>query len=501
MKKFRCLALLLSCLLAVQCFFLPASAQMETTETLETLPTESADMTAQTADIPFGQVCIQKGCRTINSMSPLAGSERKLDTALSAFLYETTTDTVVYAYNPDMKVHPGTLAKIVMALIVIENCNMDDVVTVTEGIQSYVPMGVNKVQSESLKSNEQLKVKDLLYALLLINANDAAVALAHHVSGTTDAFLELMNARVKQMGCANTQFGNVSGLYTAESSSTARDMAIVVKTAIQNENFKEIFGAKSYTIPDTNLVQGRKEFKTQNYMIDDSTLQDFFDDRVTGGFASYYESYGASIVCTAESKNMNYIAVILGATRTFAENGWQPKVYGNFNEMSDLLDYAFSSFKVNRIIYDGMALSSFKVNGGECNVVGEAKVNVDSVVPEKAQMKNIQMNYTAVGGGLSAPIQKDQLIATLEVVYRNSVLTEVEVYAMCDVKPADQTGVVIHSVVKRSSGGGSGFLSVVGTICVIVLGAAIAYLAFNAYMRTRIRARRRKRRAQRRRNG
>ena len=311
MKKFRCLALLLSCLLAVQCFFLPASAQMETTETLETLPTESADMTAQTADIPFGQVCIQKGCRTINSMSPLAGSERKLDTALSAFLYETTTDTVVYAYNPDMKVHPGTLAKIVMALIVIENCNMDDVVTVTEGIQSYVPMGVNKVQSESLKSNEQLKVKDLLYALLLINANDAAVALAHHVSGTTDAFLELMNARVKQMGCANTQFGNVSGLYTAESSSTARDMAIIVKTAIQNENFKEIFGAKSYTIPDTNLVQGRKEFKTQNYMIDDSTLQDFYDDRVTGGFASYYESYGASIVCTAESKNMNYIAVIL----------------------------------------------------------------------------------------------------------------------------------------------------------------------------------------------
>ena len=60
MKKFRCLALLLSCLLAVQCFFLPASAQMETTETLETLPTESADMTAQTADIPFGQVLAER---------------------------------------------------------------------------------------------------------------------------------------------------------------------------------------------------------------------------------------------------------------------------------------------------------------------------------------------------------------------------------------------------------------------------------------------------------
>lgn len=496
MKKTRCLSLLLSVLLVMQCVLLPVSADTEPTQT------EAVQQIAenQSAEIPFGSVCIQKGCRTINGQSPLAGMERKLETAQAAFLYEYQTDTVVYAYNPDLKLHPGTLAKIVMALIVIENCGMDDLVTVTEGIQSYVPAGVNKVQSESLKSNEEIKVRDLLYALLLINANDAAVALAHHVSGTTDAFLELMNKRVKQMGCTNTEFGNVSGLYTAQSTSTARDMARIVQTAIKNETFCEIFGAKSYQIPDTNLVQGRKEFKTQNYMIDDSTLQDFYDDRVTGGMQSYYESYGASIVCTAEAKGMSYIAVILGATRTFAENGWQPKNYGNFNEMSDLLDYAFSSFKVNRIIYDGMALSSFKVNGGECNVVGQATVNVDSVVPANAQMKNIQLNYTAVGGGLSAPIKKDQLIATLEVVYRNSVLTELEVFAMSDVQPADKTGVTIRSAATKEASGSSGFLSALGTICVIVLGAAIAYLTFNAYMRNRIRARRRKRRAQRRRS-
>ena len=230
------------------------------------------------------------------------------------------------------------------------------------------------------------------------------------------------------------------------------------------------------------------------------TLQDFYDSRVTGGFASYYESYGASIVCTAEYNNMNYIAVILGATRTFAENGWQPVNYGNFNEMASLLEYAFNSFKINRIIYEDMALSTFKVNGGECNAVGQATVNVDSVVPINAQMKNIQMNYKAVGGGLSAPIKKDQLIATLEVVYRTSVLAEVEVYAMSDVKPADKTGVTIRSAAVEGSKAHSGFLSALGTICVIVLGAAIAYMTFNAYMRTRIRARRKKRRSQRRRS-
>lgn len=498
MKKVKCLSLILSILLLMQSVPVPAAAEAETTQT-EPTETEQA-ITTQTEELPFGTVCIQKGCRTINGMVPLAGSEKKLETAQAVFLYETNSNTVVYAYNPDVKLHPGTLAKIVMALIVLENCGLDDLVTVTEGIQSYVPAGASKVQSVSLKSNEEIKVRDLLYALLLINANDAAVALAHHVSGTTAAFLELMNKRVKQMGCTNTEFGNVSGLYTAQSSSTARDMTRIVQEAIKNEDFREIFGAKSYQIPDTNMVQGRKEFKTQNYMIDDSTLQDFYDSRVTGGFASYYESYGASIVCTAEYKNMNFIAVILGATRTFAENGWQPKIYGNFNEMSDLLDYAFNSFKINRIIYEGMALSTFKVNGGECNAVGQANVNVDTVVPINAQMKNIQMNYEAVDGGLTAPIKKDHMIATLEVVYRNSVLTEVEVYAMSDVRRADKTGVSIRSSAVEGSKGTPGFLSALGTICVIVLGVAIAYLAFNAYMRNRIRARRRKRRAQRRRN-
>lgn len=497
MKKVKFLSLMLSLLLLAQSIFIPVAAEAET---MQTEPTETEQvLPVQTENLPFGTVCIQKGCRTINGMAPLAGTEKKLETAQAAFLYEANSDTVVYAYNPDLKLHPGTLAKIVMALIVVENCGMDDLVTVTEGVQSYVPAGVNTIKP-GLKSNEEIKVKDLLYSLLLINANDAAVALAHHVSGSSAAFLELMNKRVKQMGCTNTEFGNVSGLYTAVSNSTARDMARIVVEATKNANFKEIFGAKSYQIPDTNMIQGRAEFKTQNYMIDDSTIQDFFDSRVTGGFASYYESYGASIVCTAEYKNMNYVAVILGATRTFAENGWQPVNYGNFNEMSTLLEYGFNSFKTNRIIYDGMALSTFKVNGGECNAVGQANVNIDSVVPVNAQMKNIQMNYKAVGGGLSAPIKKDQLIATLEVVYRTSVLAEVEVYAMSDVRPADKTGVTIRSAAVEGSKATPGFLSTLGTICVVVLGIAIAYVTFNAYMRTRIRARRRKRRAQRRRS-
>lgn len=496
MKKMKCFSLLLCLCLLMQCFLIPANAS----EATETIPTEVAAMPAAAEEIEFGQVCVQKGCRTIEGMVPLGGSDRRLETAQAAFLYEVTTDTVVYSYNPDMKVHPGTLAKMVLALLVLENCDRDEIVTVTEGIQAYLPASSNRIH---LKSLEKIPVNELLHAVMLYGANDAAVALAHHVAGTNDAFLAMMNNRVKMMGCTNTEFGNISGLYTAQSYSTARDIAKIVREAIKNEDFVEIFGTVEYTIPATDVSAERK-LEPQNYMMSELVIQDFFDTRVTGGMQSYHEQTGASIACTAKEKKENhpltYIGVVLGATRTFAENGWQPLNYGNFNELTTLFKYGFDNFKINRVIYDGMTLDQFTVAGGESNAVGQARVDVDSVVPINAKMENLVMRFSLKDGGLSAPIEAGQKIGTMQLEYRNSVMTELEVYAMGGVKAANDTGVTIRSVASRSDSDDSGFLSVIGVICVIVLGLAGAYLAFNAYMRSRIRARHKKRRAARRRN-
>ena len=498
MRKNNYLSILLCLSLLLQCLLIPVSA----TAPDPTMPVQdafAADLPAiptETEPPAFGTVCIQKGCRTINGMVPLAGSDPRLATAQSVFLYESTTDTVIYAYNPDTKVHPGSLAKILLCMIVLENSEMEEKVTVTEGIQSYIPAGAHNIQ---LKSNEVLTVGDLLHAVIMQNANDAAVALAHHVSGTTGDFLQLMNNRVKQLGCSNTEFGNISGLYTAQSFSTGRDMAKILREAMKNEHFQEIVKMTEYTIPETEMMKERK-FNTQNYLISDRDIQDFFNNRVTGGMQSYHEDTGASIACTAEYKGMTFVAVVLGAVRTFAENGWMALNWGNFNEMSELLDYGFDNFKVNRIIYDGMSLNQFVVNGGESYVVGEARVDVDSVVPNSAQMNNLQMNYKIVDGGLRAPIQEGQLIATLEVQYRNSIIAEAEVYAVSSVKTMENTGVTIRSTAVRSDSDDSGIVSVIGTISIIILGLAAAYLGFNAYMRSKMRSRRKKRRAARRRN-
>ena len=492
MKKVKCLSLLLCLTLLLSCVLPVSATEVATEETIhavvpETLPQEE--------ELTFGTVCIKQGCRTINGLIPLGGSDRKLDTAQSAFLYERNTGTVVYSYNPDAKVSSGTLSKIVTAMVTLDHLPMDQSITINTDNISRLGGATNV----DLRNGETLTVEDLLCCLLMENANDAAGVLAETVAGNQSAFVTLMNQKAKEVGCTNTEFGNIHGLDTATNITSARDMAKIVNVAMENEDFAKIFDMETYTVPETEKSKAR-ELLTTNYFISNRVIPDFQDERVTGGMQSMTNVAGASIVITAEQKGMSYIAVVMGAVRTYKENGWSVESYGNFNEMTDLIRHGFEKYKINRIIYDGMSLSQFSVIGGESNAVGQATVNVDSVVPINAQMGNLQMNYKVTNNGLTAPIQKGDLIATLEVKYLNSVMTEVEVYAMGNVKSADNTGVIIRSTASRSDSDDSGILSVIGTICVIILGLAVAYLGFNAYMRSRLRARRRKRRAARRRN-
>ena len=492
MKKFKYLSLLLSLVAVMNCV-MPASATEVATPpaTVAVIP----ETIPQEEELTFGTVCIRQGCRTINGLIPLGGSDRKLDTAQAAFLYETNTGTVVYSYNPDAKVASGTLSKIVTAMVTLDHMKLEDKITINTDNISRLGGATNV----DLRNGETVTVEDLLCCLLMENANDAAVVLAEKVAGNQSSFVTLMNQKALEVGCTNTEFGNIHGLDTAPNITSARDMAKLVQAAIKNEDFVKIFGMETYTVPETEKHEPR-ELLTTNYFLSNRVIPDFQDERVKGGMQSMTNTAGASIVLTAEHKGMSYIAVVLGAVRTYKENGWSVQSYGNFNEMTDLLTHGFDKYKINRIIYDGMSLSQFSVIGGESNAVGQATVNVDSVVPINAQMGNLQMNYKVKDNALTAPISKGDLIATLEVKYLNSVMTEVEVYAMGNVKSADNTGVVIRSTATRSDSDDSGIMSVIGTICVIILGLAVAYLGFNAYMRSRLRARRKKRRAARRRN-
>lgn len=498
MKKIKIISLLLCLMLLLQSAAMPALAVDTQTGEL-TVPEATEDPNKQLV-IPFGQVSVINGCRTIEAMNPLAGSARMLPTAQAALVYEVDTGTMIYSYNPDMEMHPGTLAKVVTALVAIEHCELDDVVTVSSRNISRLPAGSQHVD---LKEGEQLTVKDLLYCLLHQSANDAAIALAEYVSTSMDKFVELMNERVVQIGCTGTVFTNVHGLLNnggETAHTTARDMAKIIMEATKNETFKELFAATEYTVPETNRTEERS-FRTQNYLLNEIDVQKYNYDGVTGGYASYIDEFtGASIVATADRNDMNVVLVLLGATRVFYSNGWQVENYGNFDEMVQLLKFTYDGYKVNNLLYDGMALEQFSVSGGESNVIGQPHVNIDTVLPNDVTMSNLIVKRTEMGGGLTAPIQMDDKIATVEVWYRNCCLAEAELFAMNPVRSAANSGLDVQSIGTRDDSDVSEFMGIIGAVVLIVLVPMVIYLAVNAFRRARAQARRRRRRASRRRS-
>ena len=195
---------------------------------------------------------------------------------------------------------------------------------------------------------------------------------------------------------------------------------------------------------------------------------------------------------------MDIVCVILGATRRYYDNGWQVEYYGNFDESIELIGYVFDNYKVARVLYEGQALQQFTVAGGESDVVGAPHVSIDSVLPVDAHMTNLILNVDT-GGSLAAPVTRDSQIATVGVYYRNVCLMEAELYAMNDVRTMDNNA-KINGLTVVNDGEGSDAMSILGIICVIILGGVGVYLLINNIRRERARRQRARRRANRRRS-
>ena len=192
--------------------------------------------------------------------------------------------------------------------------------------------------------------------------------------------------------------------------------------------------------------------------------------------------------------------IVLGAEREFAENGWRAIYYGNYEEAWDLLDFAFDGYKICRLLHDGQSLYQFNVSGGENQVVAQSNTAMDAILPVSAKMKNLLYKYNVKGGGLTAPIADDQVIATLQIWYQNSCIAETELHAMSSVR-----AVADKNLDLNNSGKGRGIdlksvLAFAGIVFLVIFVPFAIYLIVNNVRRAYTRNRRRRRRQSRRRS-
>ena len=493
MKKIS--SLLLCILMMVQMLCIPVSA----TESQE--PTMAPALPGQVMNdgIAFdnGLVTIVNGCRTLDAQVPLGTDARMLESAVSAFAYERNTGTVIYAYNPDLKLQPGTLTKIVASIVAIENGNLDDEVKISSRNYKYLPP---QAKNAKLKEGEILTLRDLLYCMFLEWANDAAVTIAEYVCPDQETFVKKMNEWVKRVGCTNTQFSDCHGLGSENQSTTARDMARIVEEAMKNPDFRDLFTAQSYTVPATERSD-KRDLKSLNYLIEQTIVPKYNYKGATGGIAHYTEQSGASLVCTAERKGMSYIVVVMGCQRQFnAEKSWVVERYGNYEEAWDLLNYSFDNYKICRLLHEGQSVIQFPVAGGENQVVAQTHTSQDAILPINAKLDNLILKYAVENNGLTAPIAKDQKIASLQIWYRTSCIADTELFAMSRVRSLANLDMDIQGAASRDDSNLSHFLSFVGIICLVLLVPLAIYLIVNNMRRVMARKRRRRRKQQRRRS-
>ena len=500
MKKFPVIHYLLVFLLVFQLGAVPVlateagvSEEAEASSIDSSAPSEESTIPTQaiSSENMGGDASVSAGCRSINAVNPLIDTNDLLiEDAGAALMYELNSGTLLYGYNIDQKMYPASVTKVMTCLIAIENGNMDDVVTVSESVvAARDPDGSNA----DLVEGEELTLRDLIFCLMVASANDAGHLISEHIAGSTDAFVEMMNAKAQELGCTNTHFANPHGLHDEDHYTTARDLAKIMLAALEHELFREAYSSKVYVVPATNKCEERRLLST-NYMIEKTLVDHYYDSRVIGGKTGFTTPAGRCLAAVSESGDMKLLTVVLGGNTDLNQYG--VVVYGSFGVTGDLIDMGFDNYTTAQVLSENAVLSSFPVSGGENDTQAVVRDSISTVVPADMAVGQLRYEYLLDDGTLTAPIEAGQSLGLVRVWYQAKCLAQREIYASV-ASPVKETVMatdpaISNDVVEQESNLWQYVLiAILVLLVIIVIMLSISMLRANM-----LRAQRRRRRNQ-----
>lgn len=218
--------------------------------------------------------------------------------ARSAVVMEESTERILYAKNPNLKLPPASTTKLMTAILVAENADLSEVVKISKNVTRVPPL------KAGFKEGDEVTIETLLYAALLKSANDAAVALAEAVAGSEEQFVSMMNKKAESMGLTDTKFINPHGLPGAGQYTTAFDLARIMRYALGYPKLREIIGTRVAGI----LTEGGNELflKNTNKLL-------WSEEDLIGGKTGYTREARHCFVCAAERDGGTVIVAILGS--------------------------------------------------------------------------------------------------------------------------------------------------------------------------------------------
>ena len=302
----------------------------------------------------------------------------------SVYLFNLDTGKPILRQNSDQQRYIASLTKMMTALLFLESGkDMNAEITIPTSLtQEFKDIQNANGSTMNLRIGETVRRIDLLYGLLVASANDAASVIASDVSGgDLTAFVAQMNARAKELGCTDTTFSCVHGLYDYGNVSTAEDLAKIAAACYANETYMQAANTLTYTLPATNLHQNERTIKSTNLMLDPEYA--YHRDYVRGMKTGFTTLAGRCFVTFAQQDGHTYGLVVLGSD--------MDNIY---RECAEILDWAFSSFSDRQLVDTETVLTTIPLTkcrteeavelyaAGDLSGYGDDEVTFEFSVPE-----------------------------------------------------------------------------------------------------------------------
>lgn len=343
-----------------------------------------------------------------------------------AVLIDACSGQILYQKNMDQSFYPASTTKILTAILTLEHMNLQQEVTIdreaayTNGSRIY------------LIEDEVVTVEELMYAMMLESANDAAVALAKAIGGTVEDFSQMMNERAKELGAENTHFTNPNGLPDQAHTTTAYDLAMMARKGMEYDAFRHFVGTVSYEMQPTNKQSEIRIFNNSNRLLFDQSRKFDYDgtlvygkyEGATGIKTGYTQAAGSCIVASAKRQDRELIAVVL-----------KSRSEQIFVDAMKLLDYGFTYYDSRRGVEAGETLATVRVkNGGQDKVAVTAGEDIALTVPAGHQWEEFEISLD-VPSSVKAPVKEGDSLGTVTVSYGGQVIGTADAVAAAAVPP------------------------------------------------------------------
>lgn len=328
----------------------------------------------------------------------------------SLILMEASSGNILYESNSHESLPPASVTKIMTMLLICEaiergEITLDTIITASERAKS---MGGSTI---FLDTNEQMTLDDLLKGIAVASANDACVAVAEHMSGSVESFVDKMNNRAKELGMKDTHFVNCNGLDVEDHYTSAYDIAIMSRELLKHKMIE-----KYTTIWMDTLRDGKFQLSNTNKLIR-------FYKGANGLKTGSTSGAGCCISATAKRDGMQLIAVVLGANNS----------KDRFAAASELLNYGFSNYAVTSFGEKGAEVCDVPVKNGKGDFVITKTKSPTAIVLEKNQKDNVKIRLS-LPDSLDAPVKKGEVIGELIMTLEGETLCKTELVSDRDVK-------------------------------------------------------------------